>query len=244
MAVKTVATLRTRFEGLDKPTQQDWTDLIDTMQSILETAQVAINTAQPVVVVADQAARLAAGPATQLGQRVKQSDNGLTYVKQQETGSLAGDWVSIGDSVIEIADVTGLQSALDSKLINYDDDITTGPIRARNVRLENVSVNLTGPGFLTTPIPGNGWEYAFRDQNFVFDLFLTGTPEGHSITVGVKNIAVAPIDCSLGSSFIVFGQPFPVTIPAGKWLVVTVTCMPDPGYGTGPFYFISYALEG
>lgn len=249
MAVKTVAALRLRFEGNDRPTRQDWIDLIDTMQGILDSANLAIQTAQPVTLVADQAARLALPPTFLPGQRAKQTNNGLTYVKQQQPGTNLADWVEIGDSIITIPDVIGLQTALDSKLINYDWDITTGVITARNFYLQNPSLNNTGPAVVISPMPWSAFEYAYRDQNFTISLNPTGSPdpvpEGCSNTIAVLNTSVAPIDASLTPGFRAFGQPFPVTIPPGKWLIFTITVLTDPGYGgAAPFYFIGYALEG
>jgi hypothetical protein len=249
MAIKTVAALRLKFEGLDAPTQQDWIDLIDTMQGIMDTADLAILTAQPVTLVANQAARLALPPTFLPGQRAKQTDNGLTYVKQQQPGSNLADWTEIGDASIEISDVFDLQNQLDSKLINYDWDITTGDIAAKNYYLANISINNTGPNIVSIPIPGNAFEYAFRDVNFTISLVPYGAPdpipEGCSSTVAIYNSGAGSIDASLDPGFRVFGQPFPVTIPNGKWLVMTITILPDPGYGgVAPFYFIGYALQG
>lgn len=249
MPIKPVSVLRTRFEGLDAPTQQDWIDLIDTMQGILDTADLAILTAQPVTLVADQAARLALPPTFLPGQRAKQVDNGVTYVKQQQPGSNLADWTEIGDALIEISDVFDLQNQLNSKLINYDWDITTGDIAARNYYLANISINNTGPAVVTIPIPGNAFEYAFRAVNFTISLVPYGAPnpvpEGCSSTVAIYNSGALPIDASLAPGFRVFGQPFPVTIPAGQWLLMTITILTDPGYGgSAPFYFIGYALQG
>ncbi|MFH1067004.1 MAG: hypothetical protein V1746_03810 [bacterium] len=67
-----------------------------------------------VQVVADQAARLALANV-QEGDAVKQTDNGRAYLFSGGDPLQESNWVEIGDTAIDIADVSNLQSALDAK---------------------------------------------------------------------------------------------------------------------------------
>lgn len=248
MPVKTLSALRARFEDGDRPTPQDFIDLIDTLGSISDLAAVAITTAAPVLVVADQTARLAAGPGVDVGQRVKQTNTGSTYVKQQDDGTDPGDWEEIGDSIIQIAEVTGLQDELDRRILNNTDDATTGSIGAVNYHTPNWSINLTDPVNVDVVFPNNAIEFAYRDSNLDISLTDSGLLDiyGQNQTLIIKNTSGSTITVDLVDDAVVFNGEFPISLPSGKMMTLTITAMPvadgDPE-GMDPYFFVSYAIE-
>lgn len=249
MAVKTIAQIRARFEGNDKPTHQDFIDLIDTLENIRDLSNQAIATATPVTIVADQAARLALLGAIVVGARVKQTDNGLTYVKQQENGSLDAHWVSVGDSVIELDDVISLDSELNRKLTRLEANETTGRLGAKNFYVANPAINLTGADVVTLPIPGDGFSWAFRDQDFEIEVAPFGTyppDSGSSVTCAIKNTSGGLINVTVQPGIIVNGTDFPITLDAGKWMMVTITCLARPDFMApgADLFFMSWGQEG
>lgn len=249
MAVKTIAQIRARFEGDDKPTPQDFIDLIDTLQNIRDLADQAIATAQPVTVVADQAARLAIGAATTIGQRVKQTDNGLTYVKQQEPGTNNGDWASIGDALVTIGDVSGLSAELNRRLSLVIDNETSGRLGAKNFYVANTGINLTGLDVVTIAIPGEGFAWAWRDQDFEIGVALMGgypPDSGGSATVAIRNTAAITLNVTVAPGIIVNGTDFPITLAPDNWMLVTVTCLARPSWMApgADLIFMSWAQEG
>lgn len=245
MAIKTIAALRAKFEGDDRPTEQDYKDLIDTIESIEQAAITSLSSAEPVEVVADEAARLALGPSLDAGRRVKQTDNGITYVKQVETGSLVGDWVAIGDAAIEIADVSGLQAALDQYLIKSASDTSTGKLGAQSFYLNEISLNNTTPA-VNVFMPLYGFEYAFRSADFEIQVTeFTPPVDGASCTVAIKNTSGGPITATLDVGVIPMNGTFPAILSAGKWMVITISALRVPITGTSPGlkYFISWVQE-
>lgn len=122
MAVSTFAELKAHFKSPKVATVQAWTDVLDTIQRIVDQLNAALAAGAPVIVVADQTARLALGPTLVVGQMVKQTDDGVTYSKQTDPGSEVWEWVPTGDVKVNLSDVVQLIPALNARIINDGDD--------------------------------------------------------------------------------------------------------------------------
>jgi Repeat of unknown function (DUF5907) len=77
---------------------------------VLNPAVIPGQTISSIQVVADQAARLAVttapdGSAISIGDCVKQTDNGITYMLSALPASTNGNWISIGDTSIDASDI-------------------------------------------------------------------------------------------------------------------------------------------
>lgn len=196
MAVKTIAQLRTRFaaEGA-APTQQDYVDLVDTLMNIEEQVDDILIALQPVEVVADEAARLALGPTLALYRKVKQTDNGITYVKQTGDGSNPADWVDIGDVQLVIPDVISLQDELDRRLNKIADDSTTGQLGLSNFYQSVHRIDATtGSDVLETRFAEDKVVMVYRSVDFTILPDIVDTEDVNAQTILlVKNVSASPI---------------------------------------------------
>jgi hypothetical protein len=253
MPVKDITILRTRFESGDAPSQQDFINLIDTVEEIRQTALTAMAAAGEITMVADQAARLTP-PIPPVGSKVKQVDDQHTYIRGDTgDGTHDEDWIPIADAVIDIADVEDLQDALDDKLHNDADDSTEYPIQAKNFHLSAcasaetmpIDAGLENSGELNIEIPGPALKMAYRSTSFVVDTIAGATDHpGHSASVLVRNTHTGAIVVQFPVTMVIFAGATAEQIPAGKSIMISVTIGDHLPAGGDPIRFASYAIEG
>lgn len=254
MPVRTYDELKKYFLTGNKPSQIWWNNFFDTLALVEKRAQDAYAVNGPVIVVANQAARLLIGPALSIGRQVKQSDNGVTYSKQVETGDDVADWVAIGDTDIQISDVNTLQTEIDNRINKAGSDFTAFNLTADAFWItsacdtasitdlgatERVNMNFdTGPGFRYT---------AAITKDFTIGISSAVSPKpslGMSQIVLVKNNSggglsfIKPADIadtgSGATKFVLTNASSPLLVPDGKVLTISVLKVPihvsDPDY--------------
>lgn len=236
MAIRSIAHLKSFFQAVptnDRPGSTEFGDFFDTLTWFNDMSTAAAAAASPVMIVADQAARLALGPSISAGQRVKQTDNGITYIKQISPGSNVGDWEAIGDTAITIPDVVGCAAALALKLRGDTDDQATDRLGVRNLQLDPLGdwpVTLGGTNYITADPEGQGLNYAEAPGHFTLALVVpSGTVAGRSVTGLIYNPQVGAVNATLGAGMIGTNGVWPISLPAGKYMYVTFTFVRLPG---------------
>jgi hypothetical protein len=239
MAIRTIAELKSYFQGVpvtDRPSAQNFTDLFDTLQWYEDMANAALAAASPVIIVPDQATMLANGPTYAVGQRVKHTDEGLTWVKQQQTGSVIGDWAPIGDSAITIPDVLNLQTELDKRFTrDVFGETCLGRLGVRNISQPQIGMwNMLGTS--PTEVFADPWGPSFsygaaaltEDAILKWQTLTVGSFIGHSVTGFLYNNSIVPINVSLDAGMLGTNGSWPVNLGAGKWMSVTMTWINHP----------------
>jgi hypothetical protein len=238
MAIRTIAELKSYFQGVpvtDRPSAQNFTDLFDTLQWYEDMANAALAAASPVIIVPDQATLLANGPTYMVGQRVKHTDLGLTWVKQQQTGAVIGDWAPIGDTAITIPDVLNLQTELNNRFTrDLAGEVCVGRLGVRNISQPQIGTwQMLGTS--PTEIQVDPWGPSFNygavalTEDAIFSV-MAFTPGyiGNSVTGFLYNASAAPIDVNLGSGMLGTNGSWPVNLGVGKWVSVTFTWIEHP----------------
>ena len=250
----------------NKPSQTAWNNFFDFMASIeAEIGAAYAMLIQPVNVVADEAARLAVGPATHIGWRVKQLDNGITYIKQVEDGTLDAHWEAIGDTYITIPDVDGAQAALDEKLVNDADDSTDYRLRMANHWCDRP---VAAPGVDALPTQDvlqlnfsarTKYYYHEVDREFTVTRLLDVTAlPGLPVYLLVRNLSAGAVDfvqpadlpdTGLGAAlFRAVNGAFPFSLSSGAGAVIKISQVPipaiDPEYPSAGahYYFIEVEI--
>ncbi len=244
MAIRTIAELKSYFQGAypgpDRTSAQQFTDLFDSLQWYEDMANAALAAASPVIIVPDQATMLATGASYKVGQRVKHTDEGLTWVKQQQTGTLIGDWAPIGDTAIEISDVIGLQDALDAR---FTRDLPTpetcvGRLGAMNLstpQIGNWMMLGTSPTEVFADPHGYPLNYGVaaltEDAILRWSTITPGPVAGKSVTGFLYNASLVAIDVSIDAAMLGTNGSWPVNLGSGKWMAVTMTWFSNPVEG-------------
>lgn len=245
MAIRTIAELKSYFQGAypgpDRTTAQQFTDLFDSLQWFDDMANAALAAASPVILVPNQATMFLNGPVYKVGQRIKTLDDGLTWVKQNQPGTVIGDYAPIGDTAITIPDVNGLQDALDARMTRdqVDDEVCVGRLGVRNTAASTIGTwPLTGgaPADLLMDPFGPTLNYAgaalTTDTNLIWGTVTPGDPNGRSVTGFMYNGAISPIEVRLSSGMMGTNGAWPVILSPSKWMAVTMTFFTHPTEGT------------
>lgn len=253
------------YLAANKPSQFKWNDFFDFMASIQSDIAAAYELLiRPVSIVLDEAGLLAVGPSLLVGQRAKRLDNGVTYVKQVETGSLLTDWVAIGDTYITIPDVTNLQSELDLRLRSDIDDSTPYRLGMGAEWHTSPCVDVipdVQPTQDVLPLPfwvmNKYFSHLTNDRDFTITvdhgtsmpvlpglvLHLLVRNNSLSASVQFEEPADLPDTGDGVARFVPLNMTYPVTVNPGGALWITVLQLPipveDPDYASGNYYFVS-----
>jgi len=247
MAIRSIAHLKSYFQGIpktDNPTAGEWTDLIDTIGWYYDMVNAAVAASSPVIIVANEAELLTNGETYAVGRRIKQTDIGKTWVKQQQPGTSLGDYGEIGDTAIVISDVLGLQIQLDRRIVNDGDDASTARLGVRNTFTSVIGTwqMLGGPEEIQADPTGPALNYAVVDVFASFQLDWTGafpTGEGRSVTGFIHNGAPGNITGTMaGPDMIGTNGEWPVIMLPDTWLMVTFTWVTLPVFG--PVVLVAY----
>lgn len=241
MAIRTIAHLKSYFQGVpktDKPTAAEWTDLIDTISWYYDMANAAQAAASAVIIVADEAALLAGGPTYAIGQRIKQDDIGKTWVKQQQPGTSLADYGEIGDTAIVVSDVIGLQQELDRRLFNDVDDRTSERLGIRNTFTTTIGQWMmlsSSPTQIQITPNDPALNYTTAAVTEDFELRVLGSfqeNEMRSVTGFIYNSSLTDITGNMGdANMIGTNGQWPVIVPPSTWLMVTLTWVVLPDLG-------------
>lgn len=254
----------------NKPSQTKWNDFFDFMASIqADIAAAYALLVRPVAIVLDEAGLLAVGPTLLVGHRAKRLDNGITYVKQLETGALITDWEAIGDTWITIPDVTNLQTELDLRLRKDIDDSTSfrlglGAEWHTSPCVDAIPDVQPTRDVLTIPFwaMNKYFSHLTGDRNFTITVDHGSDMGGATLpilpglvmnllvrnnsTVGAVDFEVPDDLTDTGdgvAKFVLLNATFPVSIAQGSAAWITVLQLPipseDPLAVTGNYYFIS-----
>lgn len=243
MAVRTFAELKAHFKASNIATAARWTDVIDTIEWIEGRLTAALAAASPVLVVADQAARLALGPTLVVGQMVKQTDDGVTYSLQVAPGDQTGQWVAVGDVKVEIHDVLDLQAQLNRRLVE-DDDNTAWRLGVRQTLFGELPVLLDSGGTILVPVNGAWMSYADAagDVTLTPDLPILFSDYTKTVSLMLYNPQLAAIRVTLPVSAFSqhIGNEF--DLPSGKLAIITfmVSVTPTP---QSPTVWITTKIE-
>jgi hypothetical protein len=230
--LKDTTQLKALFGSGNSPSQTSWNHLFDWLLHVEGLVEQAA-TDGPVIFVDDADHMYAIGPSLMPGATVRQVDSGLTYVKQQEPGDTSGDWELMGDVLLTIPDIIGLEAALDTLLLRTGDDVTVGTISAHNFgqhppvsTLIPVTQDLQQVITLnrTDGIPFNR---AVVMGNFTLSITGGASDHGFSQMVMVRNASEAlvsftkPADTET-EKFIVINTTSTVEVAAGKTMTISV----------------------
>ena len=246
MAVSTFAELKAHFKSPKVATVQAWTDVLDTIQRVIDQLNAAIAAGSPVVVVANQAARLALGPTLVIGQMVKQTDDGVTYSKQTEPGSSTLDWVATGDVKVELSDVFNLIPELNRRLINDGNDLAQrlGVAQTWYHALPNVA--LVDDEGMTLPVDPFSPQYSYATVNE--DCRIVVAPSeltdysGRCVQFLTYNpeLTDVALECPIGSYN--QGDANLIVLPSKKLVWLTFLFVTFPG-DASPSFWILHEIE-
>lgn len=246
MAVSTFAKLKSHFKAPKVATVQAWTDVMDTIQHVVDLLNAALAAGSPVVVVDDEAERLALGPTLVVGQMVKQTDDGVTYSKQTDPGSETWEWVATGDVKVNLSDVFALIPALNARIVN-DGDATAQRIGSAQTWYHALpKVDLVDDLGKVLPVDpfSPQYSYATVDEDCRLEVVpsLVEDYSGRSIQILVYNPELTDLDltCPLGTYN--QGDANRIVLPSKKLVWMTFLFITLPG-DASPSVWILHETE-
>lgn len=239
MAIRTIAELKSYFQGVptaDTPTAEQWTDLFDSIQWYYDMVNAALAAASSVVLVPDQLTMLTNGPTYAIGRRIKQTDEGITWVKQRNPGTSIEDYAPIADVEITIPDVIGLPAALDARFVIDGDGQSNYRIGVRNTRCVAPDQwgMIDGAPISVRPWSGGSslnYGAIALSKNAELVWIPNGGGAGRSTSAFLYNDAVSPIEIALTANMIGTNGTWPIVLDPGKWVQVTLSAIIIPNLG-------------
>jgi hypothetical protein len=250
MAIRTIAELKSFFQGTptnDRPTAEQWTDLLDTIAFYKLRADAALASSFAVILVANESLMRINGPSYTVGQKIKCLDTEITYVKQQEPGTLIGEYAAIGDTSIQMAEVDGLRAALSDALSSVaNGDSTDFRLGVANLATPVFGVWSYTPGLLTiSPVfPALNYPHEPVDDNVTLAWTPADAAHGFSSTCFVQNKKADIININLDETNMVpTNGPWPISLVADQWVAITATFIHEPDHDMPYQALMAYSTQ-